>query len=257
MNIVFIGDVVGDNGIDLLKKSLHNIKNKYEADVCVVNGENRERGGKGLSADRARFLVERGADIITGGNHSLRKMKIDDYEQIDYILCPDNFYAVGENRGVCHYDMGKENICVINLVGTAFLDSNKNPFFSIDEILKNVNSKNILVDFHRESTAEKQAFGYYCAGRVSAVVGTHTHVQTNDARILPGGTAYITDAGCVSAENSVLGIEIGGAVEKQKYLCPVQFKVAKGSGYICGVFINTDKDGRATKIEKIKEYIKL
>ncbi len=252
MRIVFIGDVVGSNGIDILRRRLPSVKKRYNADVCIVNGENSHPSGTGMTRAEAREIVSCGADVITGGNHSLRKCSMDLYEETDYILCPANFLGAGEKCGVCVLDLGRDSICVINLIGSAFMDAHGNPFFRLDEILKETDVKNILVDFHREATSEKAAFGWYADGRVSRVIGTHTHVQTNDDTILPGGTAYITDAGSVSAMDSVLGVDIDAAVTKQKLHRPVRFTVRKGRGYMCGVFVETDENGRAVRIEKIR-----
>lgn len=252
MNILFIGDVVGENGKRLLRNTLPALKNQYKADVCIVNGENSNESGTGMSRTDADDIFACGADVITGGNHSMRRANIDMYEENDYILCPQNLLYATQGCGVSFVDLGRNSIYVINLMGTAFIDNHRNPFFELDNILKNIDSHNIFVDFHAESTAEKYAFANYADGRVSAVVGTHTHVQTNDEQILPNGTAYITDAGCVCAENSVLGVETNLAIEKQKYLKPVHFKVANGPGYVDGVFIQTDNNGKAINIEKIR-----
>ncbi len=254
MRIIFIGDVVGDNGKDILRRGLPLIKRQYDADVCIVNGENSNSSGTGMNREDSKELLGSGADIITGGNHSLRRASIDLYSENEFLLCPANFLGADKECGVCTLDLGKDSICVINLIGTAFMDSHANPFLRLDAILETVECKTVLVDFHRESTAEKKAFGYYADGRVSRVVGTHTHVQTNDETILPKGTAYITDAGCVAAEDSVLGVEISRAVEKQKLLRPARFKVREGKGYICGVFIETDEKGSALKISKIRSF---
>ena len=245
MRIIFIGDVVGDNGKDILRRGLPLIKRQYDADVCIVNGENSNSSGTGMNREDSKEIFGSGADIITGGNHSLRRAKIDMYGENEFLLCPANFLGADRECGVCTLDLVRDSICVINLIGTAFMDSHANPFLRLDAILKTVDCKNILVDFHRESTAD---------GRVSRVVGTHTHVQTNDEMILPKGTAYITDAGCVAAQDSVLGVEIPLAVEKQKLLRPVHFRVREGRGYICGVFIETDETGSALKIEKIRSF---
>ena len=256
LNILFVGDVVGENGVRLLRKGLGALKKEYGANVCIVNGENANSSGTGLSKDDALDIFSCGADVITGGNHSMRKADISFYEENEFVLCPANL-LYGENRfGVCKVDLGFQSLWVINLMGVAFMENHRNPFFALDEILNTLDGKNIFVDFHGESTAEKYAFAHYADGRVSAVVGTHTHVQTNDETILPNKTAYITDAGCVCADNSVLGVVAKLAVEKQKYLCPVRFQVQEGEGHINGVFIQTDPSGKAVKIEKFHRAVK-
>ncbi len=251
MKILFIGDVVGDNGRELLLKRLPAIKKEYSCDVCIVNGENSNESGTGMTKADADDIFAAGADVITGGNHSMRRANISLYEENQYLLCPQNLLYAEKGCGVCQVDLGRTALYVVNLMGTAFMENHKNPFFEIDKILADIDGKNIFVDFHAESTAEKYAFAHYCDGRVSAVVGTHTHVQTNDEQILPGGTGYITDAGCVCADNSVLGVVKELAIEKQKYLRPVHFKTAVGPGYVNGVFIEIDNNGKAVKIEKV------
>ncbi len=252
MKILFIGDVIGTNGVDILRKGLPAIKKQYKPDITIVNGENSHENGKGLTQRGSEDIFACGADVITGGNHSMDRANIDFYTENEFVLCPANYYFGDHSRGVSVIDLGRHEIAVINLIGTAFIQNHKNPFFELDEILKTIDCKNIFVDFHAESTAEKMALAHYADGRVSAVVGTHTHVQTNDEQILPGGTAYLTDAGAVCADNSVIGISKESAIEKQKYLKPVQFKIARGRGFIHGVFIETDTNGKAISIEKIK-----
>lgn len=255
MRILFIGDVVGQNGVDMLRKGLPQLKKEYSCDVCIVNGENSNENGTGMNSRDAQDIFACGADVITGGNHSMRRANMALYTENEYILCPANLLYSEDGCGVATVDLGRHQLTVINLMGIAFIENHRNPFFELDKILKETDCKNIIVDFHAESTAEKYAFANYADGRVSAVIGTHTHVQTNDEQILPKGTGYITDAGAVCAINSVLGVETRLAIEKQKYLKPVQFKTAQGAGYICGVFIETDNSGKTVKIEKVKKYV--
>lgn len=255
MRILFVGDVVGSNGIDLLRKGLPKLKKDYKCDVCIVNGENSNESGTGMNKKDAEEIFSCGADVITGGNHSMRRASIDLYTENEFLLCPANLLYSEDGCGVATIDLGKYQICVINLIGIAFIENHRNPFFELDKILKTVDCKNIFVDFHAESTAEKYAFANYADGRVSAVVGTHTHIQTNDDQILPNGTGFICDAGSVCADRSVLGVETKLAIEKQKYLKPVRFSVAKGSGHINGVFIETDSQGKTIHIEKINIHI--
>ena len=257
MNILFIGDVVGENGVNLLRKGLPALKKEYSSDVCIVNGENSNESGTGMNSRDAQDVFACGADVITGGNHSMRRANMALYTENECILCPANLLYSEYGCGVATVDMGRHQVAVVNLMGVAFIDNHRNPFFELDKILKELDCKNIIVDFHAESTAEKYAFANYADGRVSAVIGTHTHVQTNDEQILPNGTAYITDAGAVCAADSVLGVQTALAIEKQKYLKPVQFRTAEGPGYICGVFVQTDNNGKAVKIEKFRKYINL
>ena len=253
MKILFIGDVVGENGQDLLAKALPELKAEHKPDITIVNGENSHKSGTGITENDARFLFGCGADVITGGNHSLRRCGIDFYEENEYVLCPANFNLCdSENCGICVVDTGRYQLCVVSLIGTVFLDANRSPFFEMDKIVKKYGDMPIFVDFHAEATSEKYALGHYLDGKVSAVVGTHTHVQTNDEQIFPGGTAYISDAGCVCALDSVLGMAKEACVTKQKYLCPVKFEVARGEGFVNGVVIEIDnKTKKAVSIAKI------
>lgn len=251
MKILFIGDVVGTNGVDILRKGLPLLKKQYNCDICIVNGENSNESGTGMNKKDADSIFACGADVITGGNHSMRRASIDLYVENEYLLCPANLLYSEEGCGVANVDLGRFQVCVINLMGIAFIENHRNPFWELDKILKNIECKNIIVDFHAESTAEKYAFANYADGRVSAVIGTHTHVQTNDEQILPNGTGFISDAGAVCADHSVLGVQTELAIEKQKYLKPVHFKVASGDGHINGVFIETDQNGKTIKIEKV------
>ncbi len=243
MKILFIGDIVGDTGIEILRSKISKIKKDNNVDFCIANAENAHQSGVGLNYDIAQTLFSLGVDVLTGGNHSLRKCDISLYEDNEFILCPQNFLVASEeNTGVVTFSKGKDEISVVNLIGTAFLDANRNPFYEMKNILKRTNSKYIIVDFHAESTAEKQAFAHQFDGKVTAVIGTHTHVQTNDNKVLKNGTMYITDAGSVAAEDSVLGIEKEGAIKKQHFLIPTQFKVAKGDGFVHGVLIDCVKN---------------
>ena len=253
MKILFIGDVVGENGQDLLVKAMPKLKAEHKPDITIVNGENSHKSGTGLTETDARFLFGCGADVITGGNHSLRRCNVDFYEENEFVLCPANFNVVNDEKcGVCVVDMGRYQLCVVSLIGTVFLDANRSPFFEMDKIIKKYGDMPIFVDFHAEATSEKYALAHYLDGKVSAVVGTHTHVQTNDDHILPNGTAYISDAGCVCALDSVLGMDKKACVTKQKYLCPVKFEVAKGEGFVNGVVIDIDiKTRKAVSIDKI------
>ena len=255
MNILFVGDIVGENGVDILRKGLFKIKREYNIDACIVNGENANISGTGLTNNDAMDIFSCGADVITGGNHSLRRCDISLYEDNEFILCPANLLSAEMKKGICTLDFGAKQLIIINLLGTAFMENHKNPFFTMDEILKDITCKNILVDFHAESTAEKYALAHYLDGKVSALVGTHTHVQTNDEQILPNGTGYITDVGCVAAKNSVLGIHPNQAINKQKFLSPTKFTVKQGSGTLNAVYIKLNNLGKVEKIEKISYNI--
>lgn len=252
MKILAIGDVVGKPGSEILSKRLAAIKKELEIDFCIVNGENADESGVGITTHGAQNLFAYGADVITTGNHALRRANVSLFEQTPALLCPANAYYTGVENGVHVYDMGRNSIAVINLIGTAFIGAAGNPFTVLDEILKNITTKFIVVDFHAESTAEKKALAYYAAGRVSVLFGTHTHVQTSDAQLLDG-TGYITDIGMTGPVNSVLGVSPALAVEKQKTAGAVRFEVAGGPCEIQGALFDLDDaSGKCTAVHTVR-----
>lgn len=251
-NLLFIGDVVGKAGCGFLAEKLSGIKRKYNIDITVVNGENSAQGN-GITGYSADMLINAGADIITTGNHAFKHREAFDIYETDYIIRPAN-YPDGRcpGKGICVLDMGAYSAAVINLSGTVYLDPLDNPFTVIDNMLEDIGTPNIFVDFHAEATSEKKAMGYHLAGKVTGVFGTHTHVQTADECILNGHTAYITDAGMTGPENSVLGVQIQPAVDRLRYRMPVRFKEADGDCFMCGVIVEFDeKSGKSHKIERI------
>ncbi len=251
-NLLFIGDVVGKAGCDFIAAKLHTIKKQYNIDITVINGENSAQGN-GITRASAESLLNSGADIITTGNHAFKRREALDIYDNDYIIRPANYPEGGcVGKGICTLDMGAYSVAVINLSGTVYLDPLDNPFTVIDNMLDEVETPNIFVDFHAEATSEKKAMGYHLAKRVTGVFGTHTHVQTADECILDGHTAYITDAGMTGPEHSVLGVEIQPAVERLRFRMPVRFKEADGECMLCGVVVTFDeKNGKSNKIERI------
>lgn len=252
MRIIFIGDVVGSAGCEFLSKNAHRLAREYKSDFMIVNGEN-SAVGNGLTKKTADYILRSGADCITTGNHCFQRYNELDVYDNDNILRPANYPEGNPGHGVYHADLGKYRICVINIQGTAFLDPLDNPFAKIDNILSNIDEQNIFVDFHAESTAEKQAMGYFLNGRVTAVLGTHTHVQTADEKILSKGTAYITDAGMCGAKDSILGDKIKPCLDRFIYRYAERFEQAEGKCILCGVCIDfNEKSGKATGIERIQ-----
>lgn len=251
-NLLFIGDVVGKTGCDFLASKLSGLKKQYNIDVTVVNGENSSQGN-GITEESADSIIRAGADVITTGNHAFRHRDSMHIYERDFIIRPANYPEGGRvGKGVCTLDMGAWSLTVINLMGTAFMDALDNPFTKIDEILENTDSKNILVDFHAEATSEKKAMGHYLTDRVTAIVGTHTHVQTSDEIILGGGTAYITDAGMTGPEISCLGADIGPVINTYRFHMPERFTPSANPCFLCGVVIAFDeKTGKSHKIERI------
>lgn len=251
-NLLFIGDVVGKSGCDFLAERLPQIKRNYNIDITVVNAENSAQGN-GITHNSAEIVIKAGADVITTGNHAFRQRnELDIYER-DYIIRPANYpdgACVG--KGVCVLDMGAYSVAVVNLMGTAYLEPLDNPFTKIDNILPEIDTRNIFVDFHAEATSEKKAMGYYLAGKVTGVFGTHTHVQTADETVIDDHTAYITDVGMTGVEKSCLGVDIKQAVDRLRFRMPVRFREADGKCFLCGVVVEFDeKSGKAHRIQRL------
>lgn len=253
MKLLFIGDVVGVAGCEFVAKKLPALKRRYEVDVTVINGENSAQGN-GITKSSAQSLLHAGADLLTTGNHAFRRREhLSIFERAD-ILRPANYPDGCIGRGFTTLDLGKCRLAVVNLQGTVFMDALDNPFTAIDRILPQLDTPNILVDLHGEATSEKKAMGYYLAGKVTAVIGTHTHVQTADEAIIDDHTGYLTDAGMTGPERSVLGVDVTQAVDKQRFHFPVRFTEASGACFLCGVVITFDPVlGKCTKIERIIE----
>jgi hypothetical protein len=251
MKLLMIGDVVGSCGCRFLAQKLPALKREHGIDITVVNGEN-SADGNGISRESARSLFQAGADLITTGNHAFQRRNELDLFEDENILRPANYSDACPGRGYTIYDMGAVRIAVINLQGVLFMEPLDNPFDTMDRILKSIDVPNIFVDFHAEATSEKRALGHYLAGRVTAVIGTHTHVPTADASILGGHTGYLTDVGMVGAEQSVLGVNTQIAIDKLRLHMPTRFAEAEGAGWLCGVVIGFDKKcGKCTKIDSL------
>lgn len=255
MNVLFLGDVVGKPGREALAAKLPAFKRFQGIDLCVVNGEN-SADGDGITEASAEALFAAGADVVTGGNHSFKRREVYDYiSEAPYVLRPANYSPSAPGKGICVFDMGSHAAAVINLAGASFMDPCDNPFRTADKLLGELDPfvKTVIVDFHAEATGEKRALAEYLDGRVSAVIGTHTHVQTADERILAGGTAFITDAGMCGPTDSVLGVKKELAVNFMLERMPTRFAVAEGETAINGVVIRIDaKTGRAEAIERIQ-----
>lgn len=251
MNILFIGDVVGDIGTDFLCKNLSKIKKEFEADAVIANVENCAKGN-GVSIKNAEKLYMAGIDFMTGGNHIFRKREIYDFlDEHDYIIRPANYISSAPGKGYGFFEIKGKTICIINLLGRVYMEPLRSPFEVVDEILSEVEEKAdiIIVDMHCEATSEKLAMGNYLDGRVTAVFGTHTHVQTNDAKIFPKGTAYITDVGMTGPENSILGVNTDIILEKFIKQMPVTFKEAEGPCSSGIVLLKLDKNCRVELVE--------
>lgn len=251
INVLFIGDIVGSNGCDFAERTVGKLRAQKKLDLVIANGEN-SADGNGITKASMDHIF-RFADVITTGNHCFRRKEFTEYYDIkENLLRPANYPEGVVGKGVVTVDMGRYSFAVINLMGTAFMEPLNNPFECIDRLLGDIDTKNILVDFHAEATSEKKAMGFYLSGKVSAVIGTHTHVQTADEAILDGHTAYITDAGMCGAELSVLGVKKELAIEKQRTKCPVRFTESDEAPFFNGVLVQIDeKCGKALGIERL------
>ena len=251
INVLFAGDIVGSRGCDFAEDTVRRLKGKEKIDIVIVNGEN-SADGNGITK-RSMEQIFSFADVITTGNHCFRRKEFTEYYDIkENLLRPANYPDGVVGKGVVTVDMGRYSFAVINLMGTAFMEALNNPYECIDRLLGDIDTKNILVDFHAEATSEKKAMGFYLSGKVSAVIGTHTHVQTADEAILDGHTAYITDAGMCGAELSVLGVKKELAIEKQRTKCPVRFTESEEAPFFNGVLMQIDeKCGKACGIERL------
>ena len=255
MRLLALGDVVSSSGCDFVRQKLPVIKRQYGIDFCIVNGEN-SAVGNGILPSSAEHLFSSGADVITTGNHVFRRSEIYDYlEENDRIIRPYNMHSSNPGKGTCVVDMGRCQVGVINLIGNAFsAQSYGNPFDCLDKAIDEIKDCKIkIVDFHAEATGEKGALANYSDGRVSVLFGTHTHVQTNDARILPNGTGFITDLGMCGAENSVLGVKCENVIHALKTGMPTRFTNAEGEVVMdCCIFEIDDKTGMTTSVETLR-----
>ena len=257
LKFLAIGDVVSSQGCDYLRDNLPKLKREYGADFVIVNGEN-SAVGNGVTPKSAQHIFTSGADVITLGNHSLRRPEIADYlDENEFIVRPYNYHSSAPGRGTAIIERGAFRAAVINLQGTAFLEPIENPFIAADREIERLNNegiKNIIIDFHAEATGEKKALGFYLDGRASAVFGTHTHVQTSDEQILPQGTGYITDLGMTGPYFSVLGVEPEKVIYKLKTNLPVRFSNPDGECTLEGIFFETDdKTGKTVHIERFRK----
>ncbi|HEY0868239.1 MAG TPA: TIGR00282 family metallophosphoesterase [Fimbriimonas sp.] len=251
--ILFLGDVVGRPGRTAVLQGLPSLQDTYQPLFTIVNGEN-SAGGVGITPEIAEELFKAGADAITLGNHAFNKRDIAGYlETGKPIVRPSNMPPEVPGRGMATVEKDGVQLAVINLCGRIFMESYDDPFREFDRLYATLGTRHVFLDFHAEATSEKIAMGYHCEGRATAVVGTHTHVQTADETILSGGTAYITDVGMCGPVNSVLGMHREVILKRFRTTMPQRFEVANEPGVICGVVVSVERDtGRATSIERIR-----
>ncbi|WP_193790080.1 TIGR00282 family metallophosphoesterase [Paenibacillus beijingensis] len=255
MKVLFIGDIVGNVGRGALRKVLPALKTKYYPDIIIVNGENAA-AGRGITAAIAREFFDWGVHGITMGNHTWDNKDIFEWiEDEGRIVRPANFPPGTPGRGSTVIKANGKKLGILNLQGRTFLPPLDCPFRKADEELDRLltETKHVLVDFHAEATSEKIAMGWYLDGRASIVVGTHTHVQTNDDRILPEGTAYLTDVGMTGSMEGILGMERGAVMHRFLTGLPSRFVVDEGDWNVHGVFFDLDDaTGKAKRMEKIR-----
>jgi metallophosphoesterase (TIGR00282 family) len=253
MRVLFAGDVVGKPGRDGLARSMTELRERHAPDLVIANGEN-SAGGVGITEGTARELFDCGVDVITTGNHVYRHREA--YEFLDReerVIRPANYAMGNPGRGWTVVDVGGKRAGVVNLSGTVNLRAARTPFAEVDAVLGRLDgeAEAIVVDFHAEVTSEKIAMGWHLDGRVSAVLGTHTHVPTADARVLPGGTAYISDVGMTGSRAGVIGVRREQALEAFRTQMPVRFDTADEDVWVNAVVIDSGDDGKARSIEQV------
>jgi metallophosphoesterase (TIGR00282 family) len=253
VKLLFVGDVVGGIGRRTLAALLPGLREEHRPDFVVVNGENAA-GGVGITEKTARELLELGADAITLGNHAYRHREVYGFlDREERIVRPANYPKGSPGRGHTVVERGGERLGVVNLSGQVFLEAVRSPFAEADALLSELRARagHVLVDMHAEATSEKVAMGWHLAGRATACLGTHTHVPTADARVLPGGTAYVTDVGMTGARGGVIGVKREQALERFTTLTNVRFETADEDPWLNGVLVEADGEGRATRIEQL------
>ncbi len=254
LNILFIGDIVGKPGMDMVQMWLPGLAKKYKADFIIANGENAA-DGKGCTEKEGKILFDLGVDVITSGNHIWDKHQSQDYlKEEKRILRPLNYPKGTYGRGYTIIETNKGKIGVLNLQGRAFMSPIDCPFRAADWALSRIKQETnvVFLDFHAEATAEKLAMVNYLDGKISVLVGTHTHIQTADERIFPNGTGYITDSGMTGPYDSVIGMKTDAAINRFVYQTPQKYQTAKNQVHLCGLFVKVETEsGKTVEIERI------
>jgi 2',3'-cyclic-nucleotide 2'-phosphodiesterase len=251
--LLFIGDVVGEPGRRAVREKLRELRERHRADLVVVNGEN-SAGGVGITERTANDLLKAGADVITTGNHVYRHRNVYAFlDSTDRVIRPANYLDSNPGRGHTVVSVNGVRWAVINLSGGLYLHPARSPFHVIDDLLHRLErtADLVIVDFHGEATSEKVAMGWHLDGRVLAVLGTHTHVPTADARVLPGGTAYLSDVGMTGARGGVIGVKREQAIERFLTELPVKFETATEDVWIMGCVVESGEGGLARSIELV------
>jgi len=256
MRILFIGDIVGRPGRNIIRAKLNLFRENEKIDVVIANGEN-SAGGSGLTPRISEELFEGGVDILTSGDHIWKKREIYDFlDENDTIVRPLNYPEGAPGKGVTVVNVAGKEIAVINLLGRVFMDAVDCPFRSVQKEIEELKKRTpvIIVDMHAEATSEKVAMGWFLDGKVSAVIGTHTHIQTADEKILPNGTAYITDCGMTGPYDSVIGRKKEYILERFLTQLPTRFEMAESGIEMHGVIMDIDEaTGKALSIERVQQ----
>lgn len=236
-----------------MREGLPHLLETHQPLFTVVNGEN-SAGGVGITPEIAEELFARGANAITLGNHAFNKKEINEYLETDKpIVRPANMPKTTPGKGLVVVEKDGVKLAVMNVCGRVYMESYDDPFACVDGLLAQLETPHRLLDFHAEATSEKIAMGWHCDGRTTAVIGTHTHVQTADETVLPGGTAYISDVGMTGPVRSVLGMDREIILKRFRTTMPQRFEVANEPGVICGALVSVERDtGRAVGIERIR-----
>ncbi len=258
MRILFIGDIMGKPGRCLLRDHLASVKDRYAPDLVIANGENLA-GGLGATGHLIREITEYGVQVVTMGNHIWRRPEfIKEIDSLDNVVKPANFPPDSPGMDRIVYDVGDgRHAAVFNVVGRTFMDVNDCPFRAAFELARELREATpiVILDFHAEATSEKMAMGWYLDGTVSAVLGTHTHVQTADERILPKGTAYITDVGMTGAQDSIIGMKTEQVLTRFVTGIPSRYEVAETNLWLHGVVLEVDDaTGATVSIERISQH---
>nr|NNM90071.1 TIGR00282 family metallophosphoesterase [Bacilli bacterium] len=255
MKIVMIGDITGQAGIDYLGECLPQVIAEKNPDLIIANAENAMSNGRGINRQVAEQLYDLGVEFLTMGNHVWdHKDAFTLLQEDQRIVRPANMAASLPGRGHVYCKVHGQEVAIVNIIGRTYMNLSDCPFQTMDHLLDEISKRTpfIIVDFHAEVTSEKLAMGYYLDGKVSAVIGTHTHVQTADEQILSGQTAYLTDVGMTGPAQGILGVDKSLIIERFRYATPVRFELAKGSRHFHAVYFELDKAGRAVSIERIR-----
>lgn len=254
MNILVVGDLVGESGLNKLKEMLPIIRKKEKIDFVIVNGEN-VADGMGITEKLFKQIINSGVNVVTLGNHTWAKKDIFNFIEDENIIRPANYPKGLLGKGYNIYNCNNKRVAVINLIGRTNMGIlSENPFLEADNIIKEIKDKAdyIIIDFHAEATAEKIALANYLDGKVNIIFGTHTHVQTSDETILPNGTAYITDIGMTGPKDSVIGMDKMASIKRFVTTLPEKYKTAQGESRFnsCLFYVN-DENGRTEKITRV------